>query len=108
VSKHLNIADTNGTSPGPIEGTRLEGDDLFAWAKLTSAVAQANANLNEFGARCLKNYGYPLGQWLIDDDGYVISIQTMRRRQAELAQAQQGPLIGGPVTIPGRSDDLGD
>lgn len=79
-------------NPSPPKFVRLEGDDLFAWAKLTAAVAQAHANLNQFGEGVLRRGGWTLGSWVIDEEGYIIPVQENRRRQEAMVRAQQATI----------------
>lgn len=55
---------------------RLQGDDLFVWAKLMSDLEHAQRALNDFGKGALRRNGYDLQQFALTNEGYIVSGST--------------------------------
>src|SRR5262245_66118316 len=51
---------------------RLEGDDLYVWARLINEAEHARTNLRKFGQSIARKYRLPEDRLLITDDGYLV------------------------------------
>jgi hypothetical protein len=77
---------------------RLEGDDLFVWAKICSEMEFVNQKLQAFGVSMLQKYGVS-PQTQIDPEGYLI--------QPDHTQDNGSGEASGPhhASVPHMSDD---
>lgn len=91
----------NGKQPTEPKRRRLEGDDLFTWAKLLAAVEQAIAQARAFAmAVGPQRYGMDAQTEAIDDDGYIVNMRGVQaQQQSQLtAPARRGGMPVTPVT----------
>ncbi len=74
-------------TPLPKRRLRLEGDQLFIWAKLSSAVEQAVQNLEGFGRQCLAERRLDINTYGIDPEGYILTPEERTRQHHQHADA---------------------
>lgn len=65
--------------------SRLEGDDLYTWARLISDIEHAQENLDRFGKQVMARSGFDPRTTTLTNDGYFIESpgvldQSVRRR----------------------------
>lgn len=74
----------------PKRRLRLEGDQLFIWAKLSSAVEQAVNQLEGFGRQCLAERRLDVSIYGIDPEGYILTPEERTRQHHQHADAVPG------------------
>lgn len=60
---------------------RLEGDDLFTWAKRVTLTDLAIEQKQVMAVNFLAKYGLEAGDYLLSDDGYIVSRQEFEAAQ---------------------------
>lgn len=59
-------------SPRPQIRARLEGDDLYEWARMMTEIELIRRRVEQVGQTWLRAHGYALDGTTITNDGYVV------------------------------------
>lgn len=52
--------------------TRLDGDDLYEWARMMTEIELIRRRVEQVGQAWLRTHGFPLEGTTITNDGYVV------------------------------------
>lgn len=94
--------DTPQAPQKPRTYPRLDGDDLYAWAQAVSVFDRALAMKQEIAAGYLNARGLEAGEYLLSDDGYIISKEEF----VALQRVVRHP--AGPSRSPGNGSQVLD
>lgn len=78
-------------SRGPSSFPRLDGDHLYTWAQLIQRWQQIIETKQAVAAEMLIERGYIPGQYLLTDDGYIVSRDQMQKTRPQSPTVEPSP-----------------
>lgn len=77
----------------PKDALRLDGDDLFSWARMITQLAQMHQELKIYGRAALVARGLDPSEYTITNEGYILTQdQAARIADHEASEASPDPL----------------
>lgn len=83
------------TSPIPLKPesmTRIDGDAVFAWARLIAQEEMLAQTKDNLGKQILQERGYPVdGSYILSNDGYIVTRDQALQQMRAQAQGLEDP-----------------